>query len=63
MPHEFTWKEIDPEMLVTWKKKNKEESFKLAELKDLKQYPLSLKDGDHIAVCYDAQDDLQTESD
>lgn len=37
--------------------------MKLSELKDLKQYPISLKDGDHIAVCYEPDDDLQTEID
>jgi hypothetical protein len=53
VPHEFCWKVLDPDMIVTQKKKNKEESFKLSELKDMKMYPISLKDGDHIAICYD----------
>lgn len=57
VPHEFLWKVLDPDMTMTQKKKKKEETFKLSELKDLKMYPISLKDGDHIAICYDGLED------
>ncbi len=53
VPHEFVWRAIDPEMECVEKKKNKERKFKLKEIQDLKHYPLMLKDGDHLAICFD----------
>lgn len=55
VPHEFIWHVLDPEQVVTEKKKGKEKKFKLSEIQDLKHYPLMLRDGDHIAICYDQQ--------
>jgi hypothetical protein len=51
-------------MEVTEKKKKTERKFLLKDIPDLKHYPLSLKDGDHIAICeINAEDDFQTEED
>jgi hypothetical protein len=63
VPHEFEWKAIDPDMECVEKKKNKERKFKLRDIQDLKHYPLMLRDGDHLAICYEETDDLQTEMD
>jgi len=50
VPHAFEWKIIDPDSIVTEKKKKTTVSYKLSELKDLKMQPIMLKDGDHFAI-------------
>jgi len=50
VPHAFEWKIIDPDSIVTEKKKKKTFTYKLSELKDLKMHPIMLKDGDHFAI-------------
>ena len=42
---------------MTEKKKKTITTYKLSELKDLKMNPILLKDGDHIAVATQDQDD------
>jgi hypothetical protein len=64
VPHEFVWKQLDPEMECSEKKKGKERKFLLKEITDLKHYPLCLKDGDHLGlITSDVLDDYQTEWD
>ena len=65
VPHAFEWKVLDPEESFTEKKKKTERTFKLGELADLKMNPILLKDGDHIALCEEAgdKDDYQTDHD
>ena len=64
VPHQFMWRELDPEEQVTIKVKKKSEKHRLGDL-DLSKPPILLKDGDHIGVLVDggATDDLQTEAD
>jgi hypothetical protein len=57
IPHAFEWRVLDPDSTVTEKKKKTITTYKLSELKDLKMNPILLKDGDHIAVATQDQDD------
>ena len=50
VPHAFEWRLIDPDSIVTEKKKKTTVTYKLSELKDLKMQPMMLKDGDHFAI-------------
>ena len=64
VPHQFEWKVLDPEELVTVKQKKKSITQRAGDL-ELSKPPILLRDGDHIGVLVDgsASDDLQTEAD
>jgi len=61
VPHQFIWKDLDPEEQVTVKVKKKSEKHRAGDL-ELGKPPIMLKDGDHIGVLVDgnAADDMQT---
>lgn len=63
VPHEFCWKVLDPKATHTTRKKNKETSVKLKDIRDLRSPPICLKDGDHLGICCSKDDDFQTEAD
>lgn len=56
---------LDPEATHTTRKKNKETTVKLKDIRDLRSAPICLKDGDHLGICGGAadDDDYQTAAD
>ena len=58
VPHQFEWKVLRAKDDVKVKQKKKTLTYRLEQI-NLKQAPILLKDGDHIGVLIDSNDDAE----